>query len=115
MLESRGTVNVTIASKTINIPSDHNGVIFVSGKSRVQGIGPGTFETFRMGIRIDGVKVGTTGLQQLSGPGQEESSRGVTASYVSSPNTLSPGNHTVEVYARTTGDFDHVLCRRIWL
>ncbi len=103
------TGDVSIASKTVNIPSGHNGVIFVSAKSRVQGIGPGTFETFGFGIKIDGIKVGTLGIQQLSGPGREESSRGVTASYVSAPNTLSVGNHTIEVYANVSGDFDHVF------
>lgn len=99
----------TVSSKTVNIPAGHNGVIFVSAKSRVQGIGPGTFETFYFGVKIDGVKVGSLGVQQLSGPGREESSRGVTASYVTAPNTLSPGNHTIEVYAKTVGDFDHVF------
>jgi hypothetical protein len=100
-----------VASKTINIPQGHNGIIFFSAKSRIQGNRlntSGESATFYFGIKIDGVKVGTVGVQKVKSP-YVESSRSLTASYLSAPNTLSPGNHTVQVYARAQGNIKWAL------
>lgn len=100
-----------VASKTINIPQGHNGIIFFSAKSRIQGNRlntSGESATFYFGIKIDGVKVGTVGVQKVISP-YVESSRSITASYLSAPNTLSPGNHTVQVYARAQGNIKWAL------
>lgn len=102
---------VVLATKTIHIPSGHNGVVFFSAKTRIQGdpsdAGGNTF----LYLKIDGVQRGSFGVQQLVHP-QGASSRTLTASYLSADGPqsarLAPGNHTVQVVAKAQGSFRHV-------
>ena len=98
--------NVTIASKTIQIPAGHNGVVEFSAKTRIQLDNADGNATAILGIKIDGVQQGTLGIQQIR-DGYGEASRTLTASYLSvaGPNSapLAPGAHTVEVYINVQG------------
>ncbi len=94
--------DVTIASKTISIPTNHSGILFFSAKSRIQAGEPEDSDmSISLGIKIDGLKVGSLGVQQLFVP-EIASTRTLTASYLSAvgPNSspLSVGNHLIEVY-----------------
>lgn len=99
-----------LAQKTINIPTGHNGIVFFSAKTRVQGAGTDSGNVF-LEIRVNGVRRGSVGVQQLKSP-DGSSSRTLTASYLSadgpSSSRLSPGNHTIQVVAYAQGTFDHV-------
>ena len=102
---SAGTY-VTIGSTTVNIPASHDGIVMFSAKTRIQGADGDGFSTVVLGIKIDGLKVGTTGTQELVS-GHTASSRTLTAMYLSAPgpdsSTLSTGSHTVEVYINVSG------------
>ena len=98
--------DVTLASKTVNIPSGHNGVFEFSAKTRTQLDNADGFSTAILGLKIDGVQQGTLGIQQIRA-GFGQASRTLTASYLSAsgPNSapLAPGPHLVEVYINVQG------------
>jgi hypothetical protein len=100
--------NTIIAETTITIPSGHNGVVFFKAATRIQGDASDQGGNIALWINIDGSDVGAVGLQQLKSPNCV-SARMVAASYVSAGNNkLTPGPHTVRVYARADGNFIHV-------
>lgn len=101
--------DVTLGSQIINIPTDHSGVMFFSAKTRIQGGSEDDEDmVVSLGIKIDGVRVGSVGVQQLYTP-NTASSRSLSASYLSAVGSnsapLSPGQHTIEAYINvaTTG------------
>lgn len=100
---------VILASDTITIPTGHSGVLFFSAKTRIQAGAPEDDDmVVKLGIKIDGVPVGSIGVQQLYTP-YEASSRSLTASYLSAvgdhSSPLTAGQHTIEAYiiVETTG------------
>jgi hypothetical protein len=101
--------DVTLASKVITIPANHSGVLFFSAKTRIQaGSAEDDDMVVTLGIKIDGVRVGSVGVQQLYTP-EIGSSRSLSASYLSTSgtnsNVLSAGQHTIEAFINlnTTG------------
>jgi hypothetical protein len=103
---------VTLASGMFSIPAGHNGVVYFSARTNVQGDASDPGGDFYIGIRIDGIDVGSIGTQQLNYP-NGASRRAVSASYLSasggsSSNTLGVGSHSIEVYARATGSYIHL-------
>jgi hypothetical protein len=102
---SAGT-DVVIGSTTINIPNGHDGIVLFSAKTRIQADNADAFATATLGIKIDGVQVGTIGDQQLAA-GVGQSSRTLSAMYLSAPGSdsavLAPGSHTVEVFINVSG------------
>ncbi len=99
--------DVTLTTAQIVIPVGHDGIVQFNARTRVQADNADGFATFILGLKIDGVAVGSTGVQQLAlGAGQ--ASRTLSASYLSAPNsasgTLAVGLHTVEVYLRAEGE-----------
>lgn len=107
--------NKVLASKTIYVPSGHNGIVFFSAKTRVQGDSSDYGGNVFLEIHVDGVRRGSVGVQQLQYP-NGSSSRTLTASYLSADgpdsSRLAPGYHTVEVVARAQGSFAHVAATK---
>jgi hypothetical protein len=100
--------NTVIAETTITIPNDHNGVVFFKAATRVQGDPSDNGGSVKIWINIDGIDVGTVGVQQLNAPNCV-SARMIAASYVSSGNSkLAPGQHLVKVCASAQGNFIHL-------
>ncbi len=96
---------VAIATETINIPSGHNGVVMFEAKTRFQPNINDLGGDALLWIEIDGVRRGSTGVQQFIS-GSTESQRTVCASYLTAgQNALSVGNHTVKVCASAVGSF----------
>lgn len=59
---------VVLASKTFTIPSGHNGVVFFSAKTRIQGDGADPGGNAFLMLKVDGVRRGSVGVQQWSRP-----------------------------------------------
>ncbi|GBF74265.1 hypothetical protein PA598K_02601 [Paenibacillus sp. 598K] len=96
-----------LSSSTVHIPSGHNGIVMFMAKTRIQCDASDLGGTVKLWINIDGVDRGSIGLQQITAP-NGDSQRTLTASYLSAgTEALSPGNHTVKVYARADGSFLH--------
>lgn len=101
--------DVTLASEVINIPENHSGILFFSAKTRIQAGSPEDNDmVVSLGIKIDGIRVGSIGIQQLYTP-EVGSSRSLSASYLSSEGDnsapLSAGQQTIEAFINinTTG------------
>ncbi len=104
--------DVTIASGIIDVPSGHNGIIFISAMTRLQGDSQDKGGRFVMWLTIDGVRKGSTGVQQLS-PHSAVSTRTIPVSFLTTgKDALSPGKHTVELHAQIFGDFAHLSVTR---
>ncbi len=104
--------DVTVASGTIDIPGNHNGVVFISGMTRIQGDLKDSGGTTEIWLTIDGVKQGSTAEQQLMSP-DSESTRTASLSFLTAgSNSLSVGKHNVELHARAKGDFVHLMVTR---
>ena len=104
--------DVMVSSGTISVPDGHNGVVFISGMTRLQGDRHDKGGRFEMWLTVDGVKKGSVGVQQLSSP-SAISTRTVAASFLATgDNSLSPGKHSVQLHVRATGDFVHLAITR---
>ena len=91
------------------IPSDHNGVVMFSAKSRIQGDDNDPGGTVSLRIRIDGRDVGRPSEQTLGPFPHSVSTRTIGASYLAAgERALAPGCHDVEAVARATGDFRNI-------
>ncbi len=100
---------VVIASAVINIPEDHNGVVMFSAKTRFQAQLEDAGGIANLWIAIDGQGRGSTGVQQITS-GSPESQRTVCASYLATgANALTPGDHTITVYASAQGSFSDLF------
>lgn len=87
------------------IPAGHNGTVFVSAKSRIQGDPADHGGTVLLQINIDGNPVGLTGVQQLGDQPDSVSTRSVSASYLATGAiALSFGCCTARVVAKAFGD-----------
>ena len=98
-----------VAEAHVHIPENHNGVVYFSSMTRVQGASADKGGLVRVWLTIDGHHCGSTGIQLL----REHdcvSERTVTASYLAAGREkLTPGDHVVQMHARATGEFIH-LC-----
>jgi hypothetical protein len=100
--------DVLIARSTVRVPAKRSGVVYFTAKTRVQGDNADPGGLVSLWLTIDGVRRGSTGVQEISAP-SGVSQRTITASYLSAgPNTLKPGSHVLRVYARADGRFVHV-------
>lgn len=100
---------VVLGQGQVCIPSWHNGVVLFSAKSRVQGDMADSGGTVSLQIKINGQPVGSTGVQQLGPAPNSESTRTISASYLSAGSSALPeGCHTAQVVARADGDFRNI-------
>jgi hypothetical protein len=96
---------VVVGEGIVSIPQGHNGVVMFSAKNRVQGDGADAGGTVEMYLRLNGVRVGSWGVQQLSSP-DSVSTRTISASYLSTgANALPPGQHLVQVVSKASGSY----------
>ncbi|GGD72033.1 hypothetical protein [Paenibacillus nasutitermitis] len=96
-----------ISGSTLTVPSGHNGTVMFMAKTRIQCDQTDLGGTVKLWLNIDGVDVGSLGVQQLASP-NGDSQRTLTASYLAAGSgALSPGTHNVKVYARADGSFLH--------
>ncbi len=101
-----------IAITNFSVPAGHNGVILFMAKTRFQADANDQGGNALLWINVDGVDVGTVGVQQINDP-NGESSRTATASYLAAgSNRLSAGGHTVTVYASANGYFLHLAATK---
>ncbi|WP_410210294.1 hypothetical protein [Aquirhabdus sp.] len=98
---------VSLLTTTINIPSNHNGIVFFTGKTRVQGDPADAGGTVSLWLQIDGVQYGNTAIQQLKSP-DSVSTRTIGVNYLSLGHRLSPGAHTVVLMGQAVGSFKHL-------
>jgi hypothetical protein len=99
---------VTWAATTFVVPQGHSGVLFFSFKTLVQA-GPQDLGGFIVArIAIDGQPLGSQAVQALQAPACD-STRTISATYLSSESPLRPGRHTLEVDVQTTGNFEHMM------
>ena len=97
--------DVPIATTALSIPPGRTGTVFFSAQTRVQGDSADSGGQASLWISIDGARVGSTAVQQLSYP-NSDSQRTLTASYLAT--ALSPGVHQIQVFARADGSFKHL-------
>lgn len=95
-------------SRNITIPAGHSGIVLFQFKTIVQADPSDVGGIALVQLAIDGVRVGSTGVQQLQTP-DCDSTRTIGAGYLSSDSPLSEGTHQVEVLVEVTGSFIH-LC-----
>jgi hypothetical protein len=99
---------VLVAEGVVDVPAGAPGVVMFDAKSRVQADGADAGGTVSMWLTVDGVREGSTGMQQLSEP-SSVSERTIAASYLAAGSErLAPGRHVVRLYARADGSFIHV-------
>jgi hypothetical protein len=104
--------NVRIASGTFEVPSGDPRVVMFTAKSRVQAGANDRGGTIKLWLVIDGVHRGSVGLQDLASP-STISQRTISASYLAAgEQRLTPGKHTIAVYARVEGSFANVSLSR---
>lgn len=104
--------DIQVSSGTITVPEEHNGIIFISAMTRLQGDRHDQGGRFEMWLMVDGVRQGSTGVQELSSP-SSVSTRTVAASFMTTGDSaLSPGRHVVQLYIRATGHFIHLAITR---
>uniref|UniRef100_UPI00224FCC41 hypothetical protein n=1 Tax=Dyella silvatica TaxID=2992128 RepID=UPI00224FCC41 len=100
--------NTVLAEADIVIPQGHNGVVLITGKTRIQGDPADQGGQSSLFLSIDGVTHGAVGVQDLAYP-DAVSTRTLGASYLATgANALSPGTHHVVLYGRATGSFMHL-------
>ena len=97
-----------VASAVVDIPNGHNGVMLFLAKVRLQpdkdDVGGNAF----LSLNIDGVDVGTLGVQEFKHP-NGDSSRTISASYLSAgANRLAVGSHTVKVFLKANGSYKSI-------
>lgn len=100
---------VVLGRGQVCVPAGHNGAVLFSTKSRVQGDVNDGGGTVYLYLKLDGVRVGSLGVQQLGPKPNAVSTRTVTASYLTAEAAaLTPGCHAVESVAQVVGDFRHM-------
>ena len=99
---------VPIAQADITIPAGNNGVVLITGKTRIQGGNSDAGGTGYLYLTVDGVRKGSLGVQQLQSP-DSVSTRTLGTSYLATgANALAPGTHHVVLYAQASGSFIHL-------
>jgi len=97
-----------IGAADFSVPAGHARETLFSAALRVQGDGRDGGGRFEAWLELDGQRVGSPGLQELS-PASPVSTRTVTLSYLAA---LTPGRHHVALVCRATGDFWHLAVTR---
>ncbi len=96
-----------VAESTIQIPTDHNGVVMFIAKSRYGGDPEDIGGSILLKINIDGQDV-ATGVQVVKTP-NSVSGRTISTSYLSANSPLSQGSHTIKVIGVAIGSFKHAI------
>ena len=99
----------TMINATFHVPAGHSGTFYFSFKSLVQADSSDVGGTLSAQIGIDGQRVGSTAVQQLTTP-DSVSTRTVTASYLAT--SLKSGDHVVSVLVDVEGSFIHLCLER---
>lgn len=100
--------DVQLLSKTFTVPAGHSGVVLFSSKTRMQGDGSDTGGQVVLFLKLDGVQVGSTGVQGITSF-DGDSERTLSTSYMSAADKrLSPGTHTIQVWTNAAGGFIHM-------
>ena len=100
--------DLVLASADFIVPPDHTGVVQFAAKSRVQGDKRDPGGTVELWLELDGVRVGSTGLQRTRSP-NGDSQRSISASFLAAgENALRPGSHRIEVHTRAQGTFTYM-------
>ncbi len=103
---------VPITQADIVVPSGSNGVVLITGKTRIQGDNADPGGQGFLYLTVDGQQLGSYGVQQLASP-DSVSTRTLSTSYLAAgANALSPGTHHVVLYGRATGNFQHLAYTR---
>lgn len=101
-----------IAEGDILIPADHDGVVALFAKTRVQADETDEGGNVFLGINVDGVQKGFIGVQEIK-KGQGASQRTVGASFLSNgTGKLIPGLHHIQIWMMAIGSFKHVTAVR---
>lgn len=101
---STGT-EVVLGKGSVYIPPTHNGVVYFSARTRIQGDNQDSGGIVVLYLKIDGKVVGSKAVQQLAFP-HSASTRTLTASYLATGvNRLAPGYHTAQVIGVAYGNF----------
>ena len=104
--------DVLLAEQTITVPDNHSGVVMFVAKSRVQGDETDGGGEIQLWLTIDGIRRGSTGLQQIKAP-SGDSRRTIAASYLTAGNDrLNPGPHVIRLYRKASGRFIHIVLLR---
>jgi hypothetical protein len=104
--------DVRLASESLRVPAAHSGVVMFAAKTRVQAGSNDQGGTVELWLTVDGVRRGSTGIQQLAAP-SSISQRTIAASYLAAGrHRLTRGRHTIEVHARVEGSFAHLVVFR---
>jgi hypothetical protein len=104
--------DVVVAEGDIVVPAGHNGVVLVSGKTRIQADASDPGGQGFLYLTIDGIRRGSFGAQQLAAP-SSVSTRTLGTSYLATgAEALTPGTHHVVLHASTTGTFIHLAMTR---
>lgn len=105
-------VDVVVAEGDIVVPAGHNGVVLVTGKTRIQADASDPGGQSLVYLTIDGVRRGSLGAQQLASP-SSVSTRTIGTSYLATgAEALTPGAHHVVMHAATSGNFIHLAMTR---
>jgi hypothetical protein len=104
--------DVVVAEGDIVVPAGHNGVVLVSGKTRIQADASDLGGQSLVYLTIDGIRRGSLGAQQLASP-SAVSTRTIGTSYLATgAAALTPGIHHVVLHAVTSGNFIHLAMTR---
>jgi hypothetical protein len=104
--------DVVVAEGDIIVPSGHNGVVLVTGKTRIQADSSDPGGQGFLYLTIDGIRRGSLGVQQLAAP-SSVSTRTLGTSYLATgAEALTPGTHHVVLHASTSGSFIHLAMTR---
>jgi hypothetical protein len=104
--------DVIVAEGDIVIPAGHNGVVLISGKTRIQADASDPGGQGLLYLTIDGIRRGSLGAQQLAAP-SSVSTRTLGTSYLATGGeALTPGVHHVVLHASITGTFIHLAMTR---
>lgn len=100
--------DVIITEADIVVPPGHNGIVMISGKTRIQGDASDAGGVGYLWLTIDGTRRGSMGVQQLASP-DSVSTRTLGTSYLATGvEALASGTHHVVLYAKATGNFQHL-------
>jgi len=103
---------LVLAETDIEIPQDHDGVLMILAKTRVQADRSDEGGVVFLGLNVDGMDEGSVGTQELR-KGDTISQRTLSASYLaSSDKRLAPGRHHVAAWIRAVGNFIHVSANK---
>ncbi len=103
---------ILLSEEVFRVPKDHSGVVMFAAKAGTGADERDAGGTLTLWLTIDGVRRGSTGIQELRAP-FSVSGRDISSSYLAAgKERLRPGRHVVRVYGRADGSFWHVNLSR---